>query len=359
MRREVEVLVIGAGQAGLAMGYYLACHSLSHVLVDAGARVGEVWRNRYDSLVLFTPRRYSALPGMTFPGEQDGLPTKDDVADYLEAYAARFSIPIDLQTEVKHLERLERGFKAVTNRGEYWAEQVVIATGPFQRPFIPRIKGTLSDEVFQIHSARYRSPGDLPDGSVLVVGGGNTGVQLAIELAQDREVYLSLGETRKYWPLHVFNKSIFWWLDKLGILDAPITSSVGRWLSRQKDPVFSLGPQLKELVRQGRIHLVPRVEAFDGREVRFQDGTTQSPDAILWCTGFVNDYFWVDIPGVLDEKGRVIHQRGVSPIPGLYFLGLPWQYRRSSALIGGVGRDAEFLVNEILSRRHQPVSPSR
>lgn len=351
MRREVDVLVIGAGQAGLAMGYYLAKHSLTHVLVDAGTRIGEVWRNRYDSLVLFTPRCYSSLPGMAFPGEPDGLPTKDDVADYLEAYAARFSIPVELQTKVERLERTEHGFTAVTNRGVYQAKQVVVATGPFQQPFIPRLQGTLSDEIFQLHSASFRSPADLPDGSVLVVGGGNTGVQLAIELAQDRDVYLALGENRKYWPLHVFNKSIFWWFDKLGILHAPITTKAGRWLSKQKDPVFGLGPQLQQYVRQGKIRLVPKVEAFAGREVRLQDNSSVTPDNILWCTGFVNDYTWIDIPDALDEQGNVIHQRGVSPILGLYFLGLPWQHCRNSALIGGVGQDAEFLAKEILAWR--------
>jgi len=351
MRREVDVLVIGAGQAGLAIGYFLSKHALSYLVVDAGARVGDVWRNRYDSLVLFTPRRYDALPGMTFPGEQDGLPSKDEVADYLEAYAAHFSIPIQLQTGVQRLERAENRFKAVTNSGEYWAEQVVIATGPFQQPYIPRIKGTLAEDIFQIHSADYRSPRDLPDGSVLVVGGGNTGVQLAVELAQDREVYLSLGEPRIHLPLAVFNKSIFWWFDVLGILRAPVTSRLGRWLSRQKDPVFGWGAQLKQLVKQGRIQLAPKVAAFAGNKVLFQDNSKVAVNAILWCTGYTRDYAWVNIPGVLNEQGVVIQRRGVSPISGLYFLGLPWQYCRGSALLAGVGRDAVILLNEILRRK--------
>lgn len=356
MKREVDVLVIGAGQAGLAMGFYLGRENLSYALVDAGERVGDVWRKRYDSLILFTPRGYSALPGMEFPGDQNGVPTKDEVADYLEAYAKRFSIPVHLQTRVHKLERTNQRFQASTNHGPYLAQQVIIATGPFQKPFIPKLQGLVPEEVFQIHSAVYRAPKDLKEGSVLVVGGGNTGVQLAIELSADREVYLALGEERKFLPLEFMTKNIFWWFDKLGVLDASIETKLGSWLSKQKDPIFGLGPKLKFLVNQGKIKLMPKLIGFDGKEAIFRGGERATISNILWATGFTNDYTWIEIPGVVDEKGKVIHQRGVSPIPGLYFLGLPWQYRRGSAQIGGVGRDARYLLQQIIEANHNKIS---
>lgn len=348
MRKEVDVLVIGAGQAGLAMGYYLEKEQLSYAIVDAGERIGDTWRNRYESLVLFTPRGYSSLPGMEFPGDQDSVPTKNEVADYMEAYATTFSFPIQLQTVINKLERTEEGFRAITNRGEYVSKQVIVATGPFQKPFIPRIAGTLSEEVFQIHSAAYRAPSDLADGSVLVVGGGNTGVQLAIELSEDRNVYLALGEDRKSLPLQILNKSIFWWFDMLGLLEVSIQSRVGKWLSKQRDPIFGLGPQLKSLVEQGKIKLMPKLSGLEGNEVIFNHGEKIAVQNILWSTGFTRDYSWINIPELFQDNGNIDQQRGVTPIPGLYFLGLPWQYRRGSALIGGVGRDASYLISKIV-----------
>jgi putative flavoprotein involved in K+ transport len=285
-----------------------------------------------------------------------GFPTKDEVADYLEAYANRFSLPVHLQMQVHKLERTNQGFQASTNHGAYLAQQVIIATGPFQKPFIPKLQGMVSEEVFQIHSDVYRAPEDLKEGPVLVVGGGNTGVQLAIELSSDREVYLALGEDRKFLPLEFMTKNIFWWFDKLGVLDASIETKLGSWLSKQKDPIFGLGPQLTLLVNHGKIKRMPKLIGFDGKEAIFRGGERATISNILWSTGFTYDYSWIEIPGVLDAKGNVIHHRGVSPIPGLYFLGLPWQYRRGSALIGGVGRDARYLIDQIIQVNHNKIS---
>ncbi|MCM3080542.1 flavin-containing monooxygenase [Brevibacillus invocatus] len=350
MGRNVDILVIGAGQSGLAMGYFLKQQSKSFVLVDAEKRVGDVWRNRYDSLVLFTPRSYSSLPGLTFPGDPNGLPNKDDVADYLEAYVNRFSIPIDLQTKVQGMEFTDGVFHVLTSQGDYYAKHIVIATGPFQKPFTPNMAGDVSEEVYQIHSAVYRSPKELRSGAALVIGGGNTGVQIAIELSKERDVYLALGEARKFMPLNFLSKSIFWWFDKLGMLHANIDTKFGKWLKQQKDPIFGLGPELKSIVAQGKIKLMPKVSGFSGKEAVFPDKSRITVQNVVWATGFYRDYSWIDIDGVLDQKGNVIHQRGISPFSGLYFLGQPWQYRRGSALIGGVGRDAEYLMKEINRR---------
>ncbi|WP_419879481.1 flavin-containing monooxygenase [Brevibacillus centrosporus] len=357
MDRTVEILVIGAGQSGLAMGYYLKQHRKSFVLVDGEKKLGDVWRNRYDSLVLFTPRSYSSLPGLSFPGDPEGLPDKEEVADYLESYANHFDIPVHSQTTVRVLDRMENGlFRAVTNQGEYYAKQVVVATGPFRNPFVPKTKGTLSLDVYQIHSGQFRSSSDLQPGSVLVAGGGNTGVQLAIELSRDREVFLSLGENRKVLPLRFLGKSIFWWFDKLGFLETNITTKLGRWISKQKDPIFGLGPALRSLVRQEKIQLLPKLSGFEGKNLIFQDQSQKSVNNIVWATGFSKDFSWIHIPGLLDPKGSPLHQRGKSSVPNLYFLGLPWQFRRGSALLGGVGRDAEFIMQEILCDEKESIS---
>jgi len=349
MGANVEVVVIGAGQAGLAMGYFLQQKRVPYVLLDAGERIGDGWRKRYDSLVLFTPRGYSALPGMLFPGDQEGVPTKDEAADYLESYAKHFSLSVQLQTEVFRLSRTAQGFHVSTNRGEYLAKQVVVATGPFQKPFIPNLPGALSADVHQLHSAEYQSPADVRKGPVLVVGGGNTGVQLAMELAARHPVYAALGEERSYLPLRLWHKSIFWWFDKLGLLDASAETRRGAWLRKQKDPIFGLGPQFDSLVKSGKITSMPKVIGLDGTQVVFEGGERVTVSTLLWSTGFCRDYSWIEIPGVIGEQGEVRHQRGVSPIPGLYFLGLPWQSCRTSALLGGVGRDARELTEKLLS----------
>ncbi|MGE5702008.1 MAG: flavin-containing monooxygenase [Clostridia bacterium] len=351
MLYNVDVLIIGAGQAGLAMGYSLRQGTRSFQIVDAHQRIGEVWRTRYDSLTLFTPRRYSSLPGMRFPGEQDGLPRKEEVADYLEQYARHFSLPVELGVTVIRVEKRGELFAITTNKGEIIAERVVVATGAFQNPFIPNIPGQLSKPIPQIHSSVYRAEADLAGGSVFVVGGGNTGVQLALELSESRHVYFAPGEARKQLPLTFWGKSIFWWFDKLGLLKASVDTRLGRWLRKQKDPVFGLGPELREKIKRGAISLTARAVGYNETGIVLADGTCIQPDHVLWCTGFYADYSWINIPNIVNEMGMPIHQRGISPVEGLYFLGLPWQYRRGSALIGGVGDDAAYLAEVLEGKR--------
>jgi putative flavoprotein involved in K+ transport len=343
---HVDVLVIGASQAGLAMGYFLKQTDLSFVLVDKGSAVGEVWKKRYDSLVLFTPRAYSSLPGLSLDGDSDGYPTKDGIADYLERYATYFEIPIHLNTEVFHLEKTDFVYRAVTNKGEYTSNQVVIATGPFQKPFIPPFSQYLSNDVFQVHTSSYFNPSQLKEGSVLVVGGGNSGAQIAVELSQDREVYLSIGHKLKFFPFRILNKSIFWWFDQLGILKAHVNTKFGRFIKKQNDPVF--GKELKFLIQQGKVKLKPRTQSIHSDVIHFEDHTQVKVENIVWAIGFYSDYSWIKIPEALDDDGEPVHIRGTSLISGLFFLGLPWQYRRGSALIGGVGEDAKFLSNQIV-----------
>ncbi|WP_139489399.1 flavin-containing monooxygenase [Brevibacillus dissolubilis] len=347
MNRDYDVLVIGAGQAGLAAGYYLSRQNgLSCVLLNSLDQAGDTWRKRYDSLVLFTPRSMNGLPGLPFPGDPDGVPDKNEVADYLDTYARHFSLPIHANTTVQRLAKTETGFIAYTTAGEYHAKKVVIATGPFSTPAIPAWAGQIDEAVTQLHTSEYLNPRQLQPGPVLVVGAGNSGAQIAIEVAQTHPVILSAGQPRRYLPQYLWGRNIFWYLQKIGFLSVTIEHRIGKWLSRQPDPIFGYGEELRRLSQSGDVVEKGRAvsTSADGKRVSFADGTNEEVANIIWATGFRRDYAWVDLPGLLGEDGRLLHHRGVSAVEGLYFVGLPWQYRRGSALLGGVGRDAEYVV---------------
>jgi putative flavoprotein involved in K+ transport len=344
LNKNIEVLVIGAGQAGLAMGYYLKKAKLSFVLVDAAKQVGDVWRNRYDSLVLFSPRAYSSLPGMDLPGDPEGFPTKDEIAKYLETYANYFSIPIHLNTNVEKLEQIDDKYRVITSQGNFIAKNVVIAAGPFQKPFIPKLHGTVSKRIFQIHTSEYRRPSQLPEGSILVVGGGNSGSQIATELSASRKVYLSTGHEIVFIPHRILNRSIFWWLDVLGLSKVSVDTKLSKFL-KKTEPV--IGMELKPLIASGKVKLKERAISFHDQHIKFKDGSTIKVDSIIWATGFQFDFSWIDIPGILDHQKRPLHQRGISPVKGIYFLGLPWLSRVGSAQLNGVGHDAKYLIDSI------------
>lgn len=343
MQTHVEVVVIGAGQAGLAMGYFLAQQGRSFVIFDGASRIGNSWRVRYDSLKLFTPAAYNNLPGLPFPAPADHYPTKDEVADYLELYATRHQLPVFFNTKVLEVTKSASGYLVRTERQTYRADQVVIATGPFQRPFTPAISKGLAPEVFQIHSSQYRNPSQLPAGPVLVVGAGNSGAQIAEELSLTRKVYLSVGSKPPFRPLRFLGKSLFWWIDKLGVMNLTADTWLGRRLSKT-DPL--IGTDLKQLARQRGVSLVGRTEKAEGLTVTLAGGQTLPVSTILWATGFRPQFSWVQAP-VFDEQGVPVHKRGVTPAPGLYFLGLRWQHTQGSGLLGGVGRDAAFLAEQI------------
>jgi Pyridine nucleotide-disulphide oxidoreductase len=215
--QRLDVVVVGGSQAGLTMGWHIAQEGLRFVVLEAGPDVGHVWRSRWDSLKLFTPAQYDALPGMAFPAPADTCPTKDPVADYLQSYAKAFDLPVRLDAKVTELRRLEDGsFEVYTGDATYQARQVVVATGPFQVPFVPPQGAKLDPSVTQVHSADYRNPQALPDGPVLVVGGGNSGFQIAEELAATRQVDLSIATTYPMLPQRLAGRDLFWWLTRLG-----------------------------------------------------------------------------------------------------------------------------------------------
>jgi putative flavoprotein involved in K+ transport len=350
---HVEVAVVGGGQAGLAIGYFLKRRREPFVILERAGEIAPAWRERWDSLTLFTPRRYSALPGLPFPGDPDGYPTRDEVIAYLERYAETFNLPVELGSEVRRLERgRDGGFRLEVDGRERTADQVVVATGPFQRPYVPKLAERLGVEVFQTHAVGYRRPGEVPEGAVLVVGGGNTGFQIAKELSAAHEVVLSIGSRQKPLPQRVLGRDLFWWLTKARILNATVESRLGRKLST-RDTLIGSSPG--DLTKRHGVELKPRLVDVDGRRARFEDGSELAVDAVVWATGYRPDYSWVRLP-VFAEDGRLRHRRGVTDVPGLYFLGLTWQHTRGSALIGFVEADAEFIAERIGTGTGIPAS---
>lgn len=348
-----DVLVVGAGQAGLALGHSLAARGADFLLVDAAPEIGHSWRSRWDSLRLFSPAQYDSLPGMPFPAPADTHPTKDDVADYLAAYAARFDLPVRSSSPVLRLYREPDGtFAAATPTDTVRARQVVVATGPFQAPRVPAVAAQLDSSVPQLHSAAYRNPTQLPGGGrVLVVGAANSGLQIAAELATTQPVTVAVGSTPLQLPQRIAGRDLFTWLTRAGFFTVPAGSRIARRLRARGDLV--IGSRRGDLRRRG-IDLRPRLTGFTGRTAAFADGSTTDVDAVVWATGYRSDHSWLDVPGVVVD-GQVRHTAGVTEVPGLYFLGLPWQTCRGSALLGFVGADAATLADRMATDLRRPA----
>jgi putative flavoprotein involved in K+ transport len=340
-----DVVVVGGGQSGLAIGYFLKQQGRDFSILEAASEPAAAWRGRWDSLRLFTPVRRNSLPGRPFPGDADSYPTRDEVVAYLTDYAREFDLPVQLDSRVRavrpsderrYIVELEDGRRIDT-------EQVVIATGPFQLPVVPAVAERLDPSVVQFHSTGYRNPGQIPGGPVLVVGGGNTGFQIAEELAATHEVHLSIGARQTPLPQRLFARDLFDYLAALGVMRIAVTSRLGQRLSTRETLIGSSPIAAR---RRHRIKLHPRTVDISGRDVRFADGTTLAPVAVIWATGYHLDHSFVQAP-VFDAEARLVHRRGVTPVPGLYFLGLPWQHTRGSALLGWVKDDASYIAERI------------
>jgi putative flavoprotein involved in K+ transport len=352
--RLLDAVVIGGGQAGLAIAWHLKRQGLRFVVLEAGSELGHTWRDRWDSLKLFTPAQYDGLPGMPFPAPADTYPTKDPVADYLQTYVTAFDLPVRLNARATSLTRTDDGFHVRTADDSLQARQVVVATGPFQVPFVPPAAQGLEPSVIQVHSSGYRNPEALPGGPVLVVGGGNSGFQIAEELAATRQVDLSIGERTPMLPQRLAGRDLFWWLTRLGLLRVTVNSWLGRRASRRE---FIIGTNKRRLRKAG-VRFRPRMVEADGRTVRFADGSTLNGlEVVVWATGYRTDYTWIHIPGAI-EQGRAVHRRGLTKTPGLYFLGLSWQHTRGSALLGFVKDDAAYLADQIGAHHRAGASAS-
>jgi putative flavoprotein involved in K+ transport len=351
---QFEVIVIGGGQAGLATGYYLAQAGVRFIILDAGERVGDVWRKRWDSLKLFTPAEYDNLPGMPCPVLAGYLPSKDELADYLEAYAEHFGLPVRLKTRVDSLTREDRSYLVTSGSQRFAAAHVVVATGALQSPKLPDFATKLNPSILQLHSSHYRSPDQLQSGDVLIVGVGQSGAEIGREVAATRQTWLS-GQARVHLPRFVLGRHIFSWL-------WPILSRINRdnWLGRLLaarmgeggDPV--VGISLKDLARSG-IKRVPRIVDVEEGKPMTADGQILDVANVIWATGFCSDYRWLSLP-IFHYDGYPLHKRGVvEGEPGLYFVGLRFQYRPTSHLVGGVSTDARYIVRRIVQRINNPA----
>jgi putative flavoprotein involved in K+ transport len=266
------------------------------------------------------------------------------VIAYLERYAETFDLPVELSSGVRQLARENGRFRLQLDDDRIVeAGQVVVATGPFQQPYVPPLAGELSPEVFQTHSTGYRSPDGVPRGTVLVVGGGNTGFQIAKELSGTHTVHLSVGSRQTPLPQRLLGRDLFWWLTTTRLFSTTVESRLGRRLSR-RDALIGSSP--RELRRRHGVTLAPRAVDASGRIVRFEGGGELGVDSVIWATGYRPEYSWIDLP-VLGDDGRLRHRRGVTEVPGLYFLGLTWQHTRGSALLGWVREDAEHIAGRI------------
>jgi putative flavoprotein involved in K+ transport len=339
---RAEVVVVGGGQAGLSAGHYLAQAGIPFVILDAGACGGQSWRERWDSLELFTPAGYSALPGLPFPGDPDHYPGKEEVADYLESYASKFELPVRRNARVTSLRRSDDGYRLATETCDFEAPHVIVATGAYQRPYTPPLAAGLSDDVTQLHSAAYRNPEQLTPGVVLVVGSANSGTQIARDLSSSRQVHLSRGQRLASMPRRLLGKSLHWWGDKLGLIAAPLDSLRGR---TQRGDLL-VGISLRQLTGRHGVELCARATDGHGQTMRFADERELDVDTVIWATGYRPDYSWLDVP-VLDERGAPRHRRGATDSAGLYFLGMHNQYSRGSSLLHWVREDARYIVEQV------------
>jgi len=347
---RVETVVVGGGQAGLAIGRELAKRGQRFVILDASERVGDTWRRRWDSLRLFTPARYDGLPGWRFPAPGWSFPTKDEMADYLEAYAARFDLPVETGVRVDRLSR--RGDRFVVSAGDrrFEADRVVVASGAHRSPHVPAFASELDPRIVQLHSSEYRGPSQLQEGSVLVVGAGNSGAEIALELARSRPTSLAgrqVGEipVRHGSPAARLLLPVIRFLGHhLLTVRTPIGRKVGPKLATEATPLIRV--KSKGLAAAG-VERVPRlVGVRDGLPV-LEDERALEVRNVVWCTGFRQDFSWIDLP-VFGDTGQPLHDRGVvRSVPGLYFVGLLFLYAVTSDVLPGVGRDAKRIAKHV------------
>jgi putative flavoprotein involved in K+ transport len=349
-----DTVVIGAGQAGLAAGYHLRKAGRSIVILDGNARVGDNWRERYDSLRLFTPAWAIKLPGWRFPAKGVTTPTKDELADYLEAYVARFSLPVETGVRVDGVRRDGEGFVVTAGDRELRAANVIVATGVFRGARLPAIASELDPGIVQLHSTEYRNPSQLREGGALVVGAGNSGADISLELSRSHPTWLS-GPIRGSIPFDIdkpFSRRVAFRVIRFVFLHlitirTPIGRKVRAKLATQGDPLIRVKP--KWLDAAGVRRVSKTVEVRDGLPV-LEDGTVLDVANVIWCTGFRHDLSWIDLP-LFGEDGMPMHERGVATgQPGLYFVGLPFQYSIASDALPGVGRDAEYVVRHLVRR---------
>ena len=347
---QYDALVIGGGQAGLGIGYRLQESGLNFMIVDAHQRTGDSWRERWDSLELFTPRPFDFLPGMKLPKSAPYYPRKDDIADFLLSYRDKFDLPVRHGFSAQKVEQLAEGFLVSGPDDSFTARQVIIAAGAFHTPRIPDFATRLAPTVWQGHSHTYRRPSEVPSGKVLVVGGGNSAAQIADELSATHEVTIASNGPIGFSPRSLLGVSIFWILLLTGMLRSDKDAAISRYVRPYSDTV--IGRSLKRKIDRGLVRHIPHAAVeCDGSTVVFADGSRDDFPSVLWSTGYRPSYEWVKVDGALDDSGAPVQDHGVSPVPGLFWIGRPWQGKLNSALLNGVTAESAALLRAILNER--------
>jgi putative flavoprotein involved in K+ transport len=345
---KMDAVVIGAGQAGLASAYELARRGVGHVVLEAGSQVGNQWRNRWDSLRLFTPARFDGLPGSKFPAPPDSFPDKNQLADYLEAYGLEHRLPIRTGVRALSLERSGDGYRLETSSGTIAAGHVVVATG-YQGPKVPALAEDIKPEIRQFHASAYKNASQLT-GDVLVVGAGTSGVEIAIEAARAGHKTVLAGRGTGTIPpiFYAFEGKFFWfYANKIASVRTPMGRRMKPFVLHHGAPLIRVS--MREALAAG-VERAPRVTAVDAGFPVCDGGRRLQPETIVWCTGFARDYSWIRFP-VAGDDGYPKHVGGVADgANGLYFMGLPFQTRLASGLIGGQGPDAAFVAETIATR---------
>jgi putative flavoprotein involved in K+ transport len=363
---RLNTVVIGGGQAGLSVGYHLAKRGVQFAILDASARVGDVWRRRWDSLRLFTPARHAGLDGLPFPAPPFSFPTKNEMADYLEGYARTFALPVRSGVRVERLSRLGDKFLVVAGDKRIEAENVVVAMAHYQQPRVPPFAGQLDPGIVQLHSFEYRNPAQLRAGDVLVIGAGNSGAEIALETLKNGHQTMLAGPETGHVPFRIDGLAARLVLSRLVLrvvfhrilsIATPIGRKVRPKMLRKAAPLIRIKPW--ELASAG-VARVPRVAGVRNGLPLLEDGRVLEVANVVWCTGFDPGFAWLDLP-VFDTNGEPRHEAGVVPgEPGLYFVGLHFLYAFSSDMIHGVGRDAARIAEVVATHApfFQYVRPS-
>lgn len=339
-----DVIVIGGGQAGLAAGYHLKQSGLTFTILEASAQPAGSWPHYYDSLKLFSPARYSSLPGLPFPGDSERYPLRDEVIAYLTAYAAHLNLPITTNTRVQEVRRQDNTFYLTTTSGTvYQARSVIAATGSFSRPALPRLFGQESFMGKIIHAASYKQPAPYSGKRVVVVGAGNSAVQIAAELAQTATVILATHTPINFTEQRILGRDIHFWFKVTGFDKLPIPSRTGRKKSAKGPRVLDTGVY-RAAIEAGKPEHRVMFTRFTPYGVVWADGTPEQVDAVIFATGYQPNLDFLSGLGALDDDGQAIHKAGISVVPGVYFVGLSGQRSFSSATLRGVGADANYVI---------------
>jgi putative flavoprotein involved in K+ transport len=352
---RINTVVIGGGQAGLSVGYHLKKRDVPFLILEANNRIGDSWRKRWDSLHLFTPALYDSIDGLPFPAPPYSFPSKDDMADYLESYAKHFDLPVRTGLQVERLSKPNGKFEVLAGDRTIEADNVVVAMATYQKPQIPPFARDLDPGIVQLHSRDYRNPSQLREGPVLIVGAGNSGAEIAMEVARTHKTWMSgrdvghvpfniAGLASRLVLIHVVLRVLF---HRILTVNTPMGRKARPKMTSQGGPLIRTRPAWLNALSVER---VPRVAEVKDGKPRLEDGRVLDVANVIWCTGFHPGFSWIDLPAM--EKEEPEHYRGiVGKLPGLYFVGLHFLYAFSSTMIHGVGRDAKYIVDHIASRQ--------